>query len=338
MNPLKKVLIGLAAAGGLFVLVGSFLPRTAQVERSATLAAPPPVVFTVLNGFHQFSQWSPWVGLDPDARTVIEGPATGVGAKMSWEGNAEVGSGSQEIVASEPYERIRQRLTFGGFEGSFHSTYELVPEGEGTRLTWRFEADYGNSFMGRYFGLLSERMVGPDYEKGLARLASFVERLPRGNFGALRIEPVETRAAPIIYVSVRSANEANAIGVALGVAWSRISGFMHAHGVKRAAPPVAIHRGVENGTLLLDAAIPVDRLDDVPPAGPIRTGHMQAGRAIKAQYQGPYAGLAAVHSQLASYLAAAGLRQDGDAWEQYVSDPGQTAPAELVTEVYYPIK
>lgn len=337
MNQLKKLLIGLAAAAGLFVLVGLFLPKTARVERSATLPAPPAVVFTVLNGFHQFNQWSPWAGIDPAAKTVLEGPATGVGAKLSWEGNAEVGRGSQEIVESEPYRRIRQRLAFGGFEGSFHSTYELTPEGEGTRLTWSFEADYGDSLMGRYFGLLSDRMVGPDYEKGLARLASFVERLPRGNFGALRIEPAKMDATPIIYMSVRSANEANAIGVALGVAWSRISGFMHAQGVKRAAPPVAIYRGVENGTLLLDAAIPVDRLD-VPPAGPIRTGHLQAGRAMKAHYQGPHAGLAAVHSQLASYLAAAGLRQDGDAWEQYVSDPGQTAPADLITEVYYPIQ
>lgn len=337
MKTIKVILISLVALAGLVVLGGWFLPRTAHVERSAIVAAPPAMVFTVLNGYRQFQQWSPWADIDPDARTVFEGLATGVGARMSWEGNDQVGSGSQEIIESRPYELIRQRLDFGGFEGDFTSTYRLAPEGEGTRVTWSFDADYGSSLMGRYFGLLSDRMVGPDYEKGLARLARFVEGLPAGDFSDLRFEPVETRADPILYLPMRSANDPNAIGVALSVGYSRISGVMSAQGVKQVAPPLAIYRGDENGTVSFDAAIPVDRAD-VPSADAVKAGTLPAGRAIRARYQGPYAGLAAVHRQIAAYLAAAGLRQNGPAWEQYVSDAGKTPAAELITEVYYPIE
>lgn len=337
MNIIKRLLIGLAAIAVLLAGIGWFLPRTAHVERSALLEAPPAVVFTVLNGYHSFNQWSPWLELDPDAKLVFEGPATGVGAKMSWEGNSEVGFGSQEILESQPYERIRQRLTFGGFDGDFTSTYLLSPEGEGTRLVWRFDADYGNSLVGRYFGLLSERMVGPDYEKGLARLAAFVARLPRGDFGMLRIEPVETAAEPIVYMAVRSAANANAIGVALSVAWSRLYGFAHSEGLRPAGAPLAIYRNREEDTLLLEAAIPVDRAPAAA-AEPIRAGTLPAGRAMRATYQGSYAGLGAVHDQIQAYIAAAGLERNGDAWERYVSDPAKTAPAELITEVYYPIQ
>lgn len=338
MKIIKIILIGLVALAGLLVAVGWFLPRTAHVERTAVLAAPPAVVFTVLNGYRQFNRWSPWGDIDPNATTRYEGPVFGVGARMSWAGNAEVGSGSQEIIESHPYEQVRQRLTFGGFEGDFVSTYTLAPEGDGTRLTWSLDADYGSSLMGRYFGLLSDRMVGPDYEKGLARLAAFVETLPEGDFAGLDLEAVDTVAEPILYMSVRSADDANAIGVAVSVALSRISGFMNAQGVQQAGPALAIHHGrQEDGTLAVDAAVPVDR-SDIPVAAPLRAGQLPAGRAVRARYQGPYAGLPAVHEQVRAYLAAAGLAQDGPAWERYLGEPGTTPATELVTEVYYPVK
>lgn len=337
MNIIKKVLIGLAALFALLLVVGLLLPKTAHVERTVTIDATPATVFTVLNGFGQFNKWSPWADIDPNATTAMEGPAVGVGAKMSWSGNAEVGSGSQEIIESTPYSTIRVRLGFGDFPGSFAATYTLQPEGAGTRVTWGFDADYGGSIMGRYFGLLSDSMIGPDYEKGLARLSAFVEKLPKGDFSALRFEAVETDADPLVLTSVRSADNPSAIGVALGVAYGRLSGYISAAGLKQVAPPIAIHRGVNQGTLALDAAIPVDRADGAP-AGAVRMAHLPGGHAMRAEYRGPYTGLAAARGQMVAYLAAAGLEAAGPIWEQYVSDPAQTPDAQLITHIYAPIK
>ena len=119
MTILKNVAIAIALAIGLLFAGGFLLPRTAHVERSIVIDAPPAMVFTVLNGFGQFNRWSPWADIDPNAVTTYEGPAAGVGAKMSWSGNAEVGTGSQEILESVPYEAIRLRLTFGDFPGDY---------------------------------------------------------------------------------------------------------------------------------------------------------------------------------------------------------------------------
>jgi effector-binding domain-containing protein len=337
MTILKKLAIAVAGTLGLLLVIGLLLPRTAHVERSRVVPAAPATVYTVLNGFHVFDRWSPWAGIDPNAQTTFEGPATGVGAKMSWSGNPEVGSGSQEILEAEPSRRIRLRLTFGDFPGDFTATHLLEPEGDGTLVTWAFDADYGGSIVGRYFGLLSERMLGPDYEKGLERLAAFVGQLPAGDFAALNITSVETSADPIVFLPIRAGNSVHAVGVALGVAYGQLSGYMTVQRLKQAGAPIAILRGKRNGTTELEAAIPVDRADITPPA-PIRVGQLHAGRALKAEHRGAYAGLPAAHEQMQAYLVATGLTPDGPPWEQFVSDPARTAEADLVTHIYYPVR
>lgn len=337
MNLLKRLLLGVAVLIALVIGAGLLLPRTAHVERAVTIDAPAATVFTVLNGFRQFAQWSPWAEYDPQMTVTFDGPPAGAGARYSWTGNDQVGSGSQEIVESEPHELIRIKLVFGDFPGDYIATYRLAAEGDGTRVTWSFDADYGNSISGRYFGLLSEMLIGPDYEKGLAKLKTFVETLPAGDFSSMSFEMTETVPAAVALLPAKAARETKAIGVALGVAYSRLSGFMATHGLKRTAPPLAIFHGEEGGVLSFDAGIPVDRTD-VPAEGEVRTGRTYAGSALRATYQGPYSGLLAANARVRAYMAAAGLEQAGPYWEQYMSDPGQTPEAELITHIYYPVK
>lgn len=337
MNILKNFVLTIVVLAGALYAIGLVLPQAAHVERSIVVNAPATTVFTVLNGFRQFPRWSPWADLDPNAVTTVEGPETGVGAKMSWSGNAEVGTGSQEILESTPPSSIKLRLTFGDFPGSFLASYTLTPEGAGTRVTWGFDADYGSSVPGRYFGLLSDSMLGPDYEKGLSRLKTFVEGLPRADFSGLQFETTASTAAPLVLMAARSANDTNAIGVALGVAYGRLSGFISEQGLRQVAAPIAIFYGERDGALSFDAGIPVDRTD-VPVAAPIRIGSSFEGRVLKAVHRGDYAGLAAAREQVRAYLATAGLTQDGPMWEQYVSDPGTVPVSELVTHIFVPIR
>jgi effector-binding domain-containing protein/uncharacterized protein YndB with AHSA1/START domain len=337
MNALKKIVLTFILSCLLFAVIGLFLPKTAHVERSIVIDAPQATVFTVLNGFRQFNRWSPWADIDPNATTSYEGPAAGVGAKMSWSGNAEVGTGSQEILEAVPFERLKVRLTFGDFPGEFAASYILAPEGSGTKMTWAFDADYGSSIFGRYFGLMSDAMLGPDYEKGLARLKPLAESLPKADFSGLEFEMTAHAGAPVVLLGTRSAADANAIGVALGVAYGRLSGYITASGLKQAGPPVAIYLSEGDGEMGIDAGIPVEHAE-VTPAPPIRVGRTYEGIAVKATYRGDYSGLPAAREQVRAYLAAAGLTAGGPMWEQYVSDPGSTPPTELVTHLYVPIK
>jgi uncharacterized protein YndB with AHSA1/START domain len=159
----------------VLLVIGLFLPQTARVERSITIAASPDAVFELVDGFGRFNEWSPWAGLDPQTRYTYSGPETGVGARMEWASdNPDVGKGSQEVVAVETDASVTNQLDLGMGKPSM-ATIRLVPEGTGTRVTWTLDSDFSDSIVGRYFGLMLDRMVGPDYEKGLAQLKAIAE-------------------------------------------------------------------------------------------------------------------------------------------------------------------
>jgi hypothetical protein len=89
---IKKVLIGLAAVIAILLIVAATRPADFRVERSATLSALPAALFEHVNNHHKFAVWNPFLKLDPNVRNTYSGPASGVGALCSWEGNSDVGA------------------------------------------------------------------------------------------------------------------------------------------------------------------------------------------------------------------------------------------------------
>lgn len=177
MKLLRNLVLGTLILIALVIVGGFFLPDAAHVERSTVIKASPQVLFRLLNSFDHFNEWSPWAKLDPKTQYTRKGPAEGVGANQAWfSENPNVGSGRQEIIESVPNERIRVRVEFTGFDSDNVSTYTLMPEAEGTRVTWGYDTTFKGNLMGRYFGLLLDRMLGKDYETGLLNLKLLAEQ------------------------------------------------------------------------------------------------------------------------------------------------------------------
>lgn len=176
MRILKGLLVALLVLIAAVIGIGMVLPDHAHVERSIVIEAPPEKVFEVLNGFDRFNAWSPWAELNPDAEYTREGPATGVGARQSWRSDdPNVGAGSQEIIESTPNGLIRMKLVFEGFGSDNLASYTLTPEGEGTRVVWAYDSNFKGNLLNRYFGLMLDGMLGPDYERGLTKLKALIE-------------------------------------------------------------------------------------------------------------------------------------------------------------------
>jgi hypothetical protein len=151
-------------------------PSEFRVSRSAARAAPAAVVFDQVIDFRKWEAWSPYVKRDPAMKKTFEGPPAGVGAVYTWSGNREVGAGRTTIVESRPPGLIRIRLEFQRpFEGTSTAEFRFEPAGEQTRVTWTL--DGRNGLMGKAVGLVVDldRMVGGDFEKGLADLKTVVE-------------------------------------------------------------------------------------------------------------------------------------------------------------------
>lgn len=158
--------------------IGFLLADKVHVERSAKILASPSTLYAVLNSFEKFDQWSPWADLDPNVKIERSGPASGVGARYAWHGNADVGAGSQEIIATTPDSEVKIELDFEGFDQPSTSTLAIKPDGNGSLVTWSMDSELGSNPIHRYFGLMMDKYIGQDYEKGLGRLKVLAESLP----------------------------------------------------------------------------------------------------------------------------------------------------------------
>jgi uncharacterized protein YndB with AHSA1/START domain len=171
----RKLLIGVVVVVVILAAVGLLLPGQVHVERSVVINAAPAAVFPHVSDLRAFNQWSPWAQRDPNTQYTFSGPPAGVGAKMAWKSeNPNVGEGSQEITAVEPDKHVSVALDFGAM-GSATASYDLQAEGAGTQVVWAFDETLGLNPIARYFGLMMDGWIGPDYEAGLANLKSLVE-------------------------------------------------------------------------------------------------------------------------------------------------------------------
>ena len=173
---LKKILIALAVIVIVLVIVVAFQPAEFRVSRSTVIAAPAPSVFAQVNDFHKWDGWSPWAKLDPNMKTTHAGAPAGTGAIYSWAGNSDVGEGRMTLTESRPSELVRIKLEFKKpFAATNTTEFVFKPDADKTMVTW---AMFGtNNFMAKAFGLFMDmdKMIGGDFEKGLAQLKSVAE-------------------------------------------------------------------------------------------------------------------------------------------------------------------
>jgi hypothetical protein len=177
---LVKILIALAVVvAGLAVII-ALQPSDFRISRTATIAAPAPVVFAQVNDFHNWTAWSPWAKLDPAMKQTYEGASAGPGAIYTWVGNREVGEGRMTIVESRPSELIRVKLDFvKPFAGTSVAQFTFRPEGDRTAVTWTMTGE--KNFVAKAIHLVMnmDRMIGDQFDKGLAAMKAVAEAAPR---------------------------------------------------------------------------------------------------------------------------------------------------------------
>lgn len=150
---------------------------TYTVTRSATIPAPASAIFPYVNSFHEWTQWSPWESVDNNLQRTYSGTESGVGAKYAWTGNRKAGAGTMEIIKSDEPGSINIRLEFTKpFKAVNPTSFTFTPDGSGTRVTWTMTGE--NTGLGKVFALFMnmDKMVGGDFEKGLASLAAAVAK------------------------------------------------------------------------------------------------------------------------------------------------------------------
>jgi hypothetical protein len=167
----KKIAIVLVLILAGFAVFVATRPADFRIVRSRTVAAPPDVVHAYVNDFHKWPEWSPWEKLDPAMKRDYSGAPAGTGAAYHWSGNNDVGEGHMTITDSRPAQSVTIRLEFlKPFAATNTTQFDFAPSGSGTQVRWAMNGH--NNFMAKAFSAFMDmdKMVGSDFEKGLAGL------------------------------------------------------------------------------------------------------------------------------------------------------------------------
>src|SRR4051812_4612139 len=170
------ILIAVVAIIVVLLIVIAMQRPDFRYARSATINAPASVIFPHVNDFKKMDVWSPWLKFDPTAKVIHEGPPSGVGAIETWDGNKNVGAGKMTITESRPSELIRLNLEFfRPFAANNTAEFTFQPQGIGTTVTWAMMGK--RNFMTKGMGLFMnfDKMIGGNFEKGLAELKTIAE-------------------------------------------------------------------------------------------------------------------------------------------------------------------
>ena len=177
---LKIILIALPLVIAVLGTIVALQSSEFRVVRSAILSAPAQALFALVNDFHRWEAWSPWEKLDPALERSYDGAPAGVGAVYSWVGNNQVGEGRMTILESNPNDLIRIRLEFlKPFAATHTAEFTFKPEGDRTRVTWNMFGE--KNFLSKAIGLFMnmDKMIGDNFEQGLAQLESAAKASPR---------------------------------------------------------------------------------------------------------------------------------------------------------------
>lgn len=176
----KKLLGYIVAIVGLAIVIvcvmAAMKPSAFKVVREGDIAAPPSVVFPLINDFHAWPAWSPWEKLDPNMKRTLDGPPAGKGATYAWAGNEKAGEGKMTITQSVPDAHVALDLDFiKPFASSNKVDFTLEPRGDGTHVTWTMNGN--NNFTVKVFSVFMniDEMVGNDFDAGLANLKALAE-------------------------------------------------------------------------------------------------------------------------------------------------------------------
>ena len=171
------IVVVLIVAAAAVVAYASTRPDSFRVQRSATIKAPPEKIFSLINDYRNWPQWSPYEHRDPEMKRTYSGAPAGKGTKYAWEGNRNVGSGEMEIIDTSPPRKVLIKLDFmKPFEAHNVAEFTLEPQGETTNVTWAMHGPVPLMAKVMHMVMDIDKMVGTDFAAGLANMKTAAEK------------------------------------------------------------------------------------------------------------------------------------------------------------------
>lgn len=333
MKALKIIGIIVLALVAIVLILGLIAPKKFQVERSIVINVPRTAVFPYLQTFEEQKAWSPWIERDPNMQAEIIGTDGTVGAINRWKSKVE-GNGEQEIIAIVPNERVDTKLRFEGM-GESNASFSTMDVDGGTKITWNMNGatPFPWNVMGLFMNM--DKMVGSDFEKGLTKLKSMLESMPKTYHG-YAVQEIDAPAKYFIGFREKIGMD-EMTSDRFGQHLPKVFAAVKAAKVETDGNPCGLFFLWDEANKQVDLAYAVPVKTKTEVAG-LSTFEVPAGKLLMVDYYGPYSGTGAAHNAMDEYVKEHNLQSDVPVWEQYITDPmGEPDTSKWLTKVYYPI-
>lgn len=156
----------------------------------------------------------------------------------------------------------------------------------------------------------------------------------------------ELHVAPALAVQWkgRSAPDGPSIMAAMEKGFHTLMRFVESHGLKTNGQPRTIYTEYGAAGVSFTLAVPVAAGEGHDVEEPdVIVDTLPGGAAYRFTHAGPYPKLAETYGQITEFMIGRGLMQSeadwaryAPMWEEYINDPDQTPPDELITYIYLP--
>lgn len=333
MKKILYVVIGLLVVYIILCLAG---PSSAKVERSTEINAPADMIrskITDLKFFHE--SWSPWTEKDPNMKVTYSGEPGKEGSSMSWESDKkEVGKGSMTYKYTHN-DTVMQSLNFEG-QGEAKVYHIVTADGDNkSKVSWLMQNDVPFLFRAVMLFMNIDKMVGPDFEKGLSKLKAAMESAPSQPTAQYEIQELNWDAKT--YYGKRDKMEFSKMAEYIGKTYGLVGEALAKAKVTPIGAPKAIYFSFDETTLIGDFA-PVIEVPNNTKLNGVDKFETPAAKVLMIDYYGSYEKSSQAHQAMGRYMKEKGLTESF-VLEEYITDPMmEKDTAKWLTKIYYGIK
>ena len=337
MKILKIIGIILLVLVLVVVVLGLFAPKTYSVERTVVIDAPKDLVFRHIKYWKNWQEWSPWAAQDTSMKVTVEGQDGQPGSKYVWSGDPDItGTGEMTNTGITENEEITYDLHFmEPWESHSQGYVRLSEVDDSTQVAWGFYGEYPFPWNIMLLFTSMDKMIGPDFERGLDSLKAMVEEKQQKMQG-MDIQEIEIGTRQ--YAAIRLEVEFSEMQSFFKSAYAKISQTVVEQNATILGAPAALYFSwdEQSGVADMAAAMPVNKSVNVDSVTSIT---VEGSDALLINYYGAYEQLETAHLALDNYMKENNLQLNGPVIEEYMTDPTQEQDSDKwLTNIYYPVQ
>ena len=146
-------------------------------------------------------------------------------------------------------------------------------------------------------------------------------------------ESKQQAAQPVL--SIRTRTPVQNLPEALGASYAKVGQQLGALGEQPCGYPFVIYYNMDMQDLDIEVGFPVS--GPLPGQGEVQARVIPGGKVATCLYVGPYPEMRAAYEELNAWMKANGETPTGTVYEFYLNSPMDTPPAELKTQIVFPL-